>query len=89
MKVLRAAALVALLTGPAYAQMPDINLIPEMKSKTPEEIERDKQLDKAYKDSLRKIPDAKAASDPWGGMRNSDSPATHGKPRGRASNRAN
>ncbi len=89
MKVLRVVALLALLTGPAYAQMPDINLIPEMKSKTPEEIERDKQLDKAYKDSLRKIPDAKSSSDPWGGVRNSDPPAAHGKPRVRASGRRN
>ena len=74
MKVLRAAALLVLLTGPAYAQMPDINLIPEVRSKTPEEIERDKQLDKAYKDSLRKIPDAKASNDPWGTVRSTDTP---------------
>jgi hypothetical protein len=83
MKVLRAAALLALLTGPAYAQMPDINLIPEVRSKTPEEIERDKQLDKAYKDSLRKIPDAKASNDPWGGVRSTETPAPQPKAKAR------
>ena len=83
MKVLRAAALLALLTGPAYAQMPDINLIPEVRSKTPEEIERDKQLDKAYKDSLRKIPDAKASNDPCGGVRSTETPAPQPKEKAR------
>lgn len=91
MKVLRAAALLGLLIGSAaHAQSPNINLIPEMKSKTPEEIERDKQLDKAYKDSLRKIPDAKAPNDPWGAVRTPEAPPhaaakTKGKSRTKAS----
>jgi len=88
MKVLRAAALLVLLTGPAYAQMPDINLIPEVRSKTPEEIERDKQLDKAYKDSLRKIPDAKASNDPWGNMRGAEAPASHSQAKAKNKTRA-
>jgi hypothetical protein len=91
MKVLRAAALLGLLIGPAaaHAQSPNINLIPELKSKTPEEIERDKQLDKAYKDSLRKIPDAKAPNDPWGAVR-TEAPAAHtaAKPKGKARTKA-
>ena len=57
------------LALPALAQSPNINLIPEMKSKTPEEREQDAIADKAYRESLRKIPDAKAASDPWGNVR--------------------
>jgi hypothetical protein len=85
MKIFRAAALVALLTGPAYAQMPDINIIPEARSKTPEEIEQDNVREKAYKESLRKIPDAKASSDPWGSVRSADTPkaakSTQVKPR--------
>lgn len=48
-------------------------LIPEAKSKTPEQIEAEKQRDAAYQESLRKIPDAKASSDPWGSVR-SDTP---------------
>ena len=43
-------------------------------SKSPEEKEQDAIRDKAYKDSLRKIPDAKASSDPWGTVRSTDAP---------------
>jgi hypothetical protein len=74
MRVFRLAAVFAVLAGPAYAQMPNINLIPELQSKTPEEKAADEQRDKAYKDSLRKIPDAKTSSDPWGTVRAVDAP---------------
>jgi hypothetical protein len=40
----------------------------EKKQLTPEEQERQKQLDAAYKAAQKKIPDQKAA-DPWGGVR--------------------
>jgi hypothetical protein len=81
MRVLRVAATIALLAGPvallmgrAYAQqMPNINLMPEVTSKSPEEKEAEEQRDKAYKESLKKIPDAKGSSDPWGAVR-SDAP---------------
>jgi hypothetical protein len=76
MKMLSAAAVVVLLTAPAYAQTPNINLMPEVTSKSPEEKEQDAIKDKAYKDSLRKIPDAKASSDPWGTVRSTDAPKT-------------
>jgi hypothetical protein len=70
MRILCAVAAIVLLTGPvAYAQMPNINLMPEVQSKTPEQIEAEKERDKAYQESLRKIPDAKASSDPWGTVR--------------------
>jgi len=67
------------LVRPAHAQMPNINLFQDTPSKTPEEKEADQARDKAYKDSLRKIPDAKTSSDPWGSVR-SDAPkgATNG-----------
>jgi hypothetical protein len=86
MKIFRFAAVVALLTGPglltgtvlmtgaAHAQMPNVNLIPELPSKTPEEKEQEEIQQKAYKDSLRKIPDAKVSSDPWGTVRSVDTP---------------
>jgi hypothetical protein len=70
--------IVALLaTGwamPSYAQMPNINLMQDAPSKTPEEREADEVRDKAYKETLRKIPDAKSSSDPWGGVRAADAP---------------
>ena len=79
MKILRVAALVALVSGPAYAQMPNMNLMPEVRSKTPEEKAADEARDKAYKESLRKIPDAKGSSDPWGSVRSPDTAKTSSK----------
>ena len=76
MRMLSAAAVMVLLTAPAYAQMPNINMMPEFQSKSPEEKEQDAVRDKAYKDSLKKIPDAKTSSDPWGAVRSNDAPKT-------------
>ena len=77
MRILGAAAVIALLTGPAYAQMmPNVNLIPEVASKTPEEKEQEATQQKAYRESLKKIPDAKVSSDPWGNVRSVDTPKT-------------
>ena len=81
MKVFRSAAVIVFLTGPAYAQntTPNINLIPELQSKTPEEKEAEAARDKAYKESLKKIPDAKVSSDPWGNVRSGEAPKTSTK----------
>ena len=76
MRMLSAAAVLVLLTAPAYAQTPNINLVPELQSKSPEEREQDAIKERAYKESLRKIPDAKGSSDPWGAVRSSDAPTT-------------
>jgi hypothetical protein len=87
MKIFRAAALLALLTGPAYGQMSNLNLMPsdEKKARTPEEIEQDSVRDKAYRESIRKIPDAKAANDPWGNVRGPDrKAAAQPKPRAKS-----
>ncbi|MGX9429648.1 MULTISPECIES: hypothetical protein [Bradyrhizobium] len=84
MKILGAIAVVAMLATPAYAQIstPHINLLSDGPSKTPDEIEQDQIRDKAYRESLKKIPDAKTSSDPWGTVR-SDAPkaATPAKPK--------
>jgi hypothetical protein len=74
MRIFGAAAVIVLLAGPAYAQTPNINLIPELQSRSPEEKEADAVKEKAYKESLRKIPDAKGSSDPWGNVRSTDTP---------------
>ena len=79
MRMLSAAAVVMLLTVPAYAQMPNVNLMPEFQSKSPEEKEQEAIKQKAYKESLRKIPDAKASSDPWGTVR-TDAPKAAAAP---------
>ena len=75
MRILSAAVMMVLLTAPAYAQMPNLNLMPEVVTRTPEEKEQDAIKDKAYKESLKKIPDSKASSDPWGTVRNNDTKA--------------
>jgi hypothetical protein len=77
MKKTSVAMMVALLAGwamPSHAQMPNINLLADQPGKTPEEKEADDARDKAYKETLKKIPDAKTSSDPWGGVRTSDAP---------------
>jgi hypothetical protein len=80
MRMLSVAAVMVLLMAPAYAQTPNINLIPEFQAKTPEEKEAEAARDKAYKDSLKKIPDAKASSDPWGAVRSNDAPKAASAP---------
>ena len=76
MRVFRIAAVLALLTGPAYAQLPPINLIQDGPAKTPEQKAAEEARDKAYKESLKKIPDAKPSSDPWGAVRSGEATKT-------------
>lgn len=76
MKVFRVAAVLALLTGPAYAQMPALNLMQDGPGKSPAQNAAEAARDKAYKESLRKIPDAKAPADPWGNVRSGDAAKT-------------
>jgi len=71
MRLLSVALMLALLTGPASAQM--LNLLPELKTMTPEEKEQDALRQKAYRDSLRQIPNSSNSVDPWGNVR-SDAP---------------
>ena len=75
MRVICAAAMIAMLAGPAYAQSKTPKTLEEMMdAKTPEQIEKEQATDRAYKDSLKKIPDSKAPADPWGNARATDAP---------------
>lgn len=78
MRALRLAAAIALLASPAVAQIPKLNLLQDKPGQTQEEKDAAAAQDKAYKDSLKKIPDAKQSTDPWGGVR-SDTPAAPAK----------
>jgi hypothetical protein len=95
MKIFRAAAMIALpmaalLSAPAHAQVPSMNLLPELASKTPEEKEADAIKEKAYRDSLRKIPDAKTSNDPWGAVRSTEpAKTTAAKPKTKTGSTAN
>ena len=84
MKSLRFAAMFIVLMAPAallseraHAQSgdgPHINILADGPSKTPDELEAEQQRNQAYKESLKKIPDAKGSNDPWGGVRTADAP---------------
>jgi hypothetical protein len=88
-------AIVMLLASPALAQIPPLNLLQDNKPpKSQEEKDAESARDKAYKDSLKKIPDAKPSADPWGTVR-SDTPApsaksaASSKPKAKANSTAN
>jgi hypothetical protein len=69
MRVLGAAAIVALLAGPVYAQQKSVPQYGDTgKGKTPSEVEEEKAAEKAYQRSLGNVPD-KAPVDPWGNAR--------------------
>lgn len=66
-RVLLAVAMIVSLAGQAYAQGKD-SPAPGAAPKSRQEIEAEKAAERAYKNSLRNIPDQPAA-DPWGGAR--------------------
>ena len=69
-KAVCAAALSAAMTGMASAQfpMPSVNLEQE-KHRTPEQIQHDQAIDKAYQSATKKIPDQTTPNDPWATVR--------------------
>jgi hypothetical protein len=78
-KVLGAVAMIACLALPAYAQAPALSLgTPDGPPKSQQDKDAEAARDKAYKESLKKIPDAKAA-DPWGIARSVDTPKSSDK----------
>jgi hypothetical protein len=79
MRVLGIAAVIMLLGSPAFAQMPQMNLLQDKPSKTQEEKDAEAARDKAYQDTLKKIPDGKAPADPWGNVRSTDTPKAPAK----------
>ena len=74
MKITGLVAVIALLAGPAWAQMPQ----PHVKGpgepepdKTRTQIESEKEAERAYQRSLGNIQEKKSA-DPWGTVRSGD-----------------
>ena len=76
-KIAHAGMIIALLTGAASAQIktPGINLAPQDRQLTPEEKEKQKAIEDAYKSAVGKIPDKKTPVDPWGAVRSNPSPS--------------
>jgi len=91
MRIFRIAAVTMLLASPAFAQKPSFNLLTDKPAQTQEEKDAEAARDKAYRDSLQKIPDAKAPSDPWGNVRGTEMPKTSApaKPRTKTGSTAN
>jgi hypothetical protein len=80
-KLIVAAAVAALLTGTAAAQlpMPSISLgAPEKRKLTPEEQAKQDALDQAYKSATNKIPD-RNTNDPWADVRPAPAPSVKKK----------
>jgi hypothetical protein len=77
------AGALAMLTTSAFAQMPPINLLQgeQKRPLTPEERERQKQLDNDYKAAISKVPEQKA-NDPWADVRPTQSTPSAKTPAG-------
>jgi hypothetical protein len=81
MKIVFAAAVIAMLAVPAYAQGLAKGAGPQPSSQAPksqQEIEADRAAERAYKKSLGNIPDQPPA-DPWGSARSIDAPKAAAK----------
>jgi hypothetical protein len=87
-RVLSAAAMVALLAAPAYAQQAPVPRYGDLgKAKTPSEIEQEKETERAYKKSLGNVPE-KGPVDPWGNARNVGVPKGDAKAAAKADTKA-
>jgi hypothetical protein len=65
MRTLAIAAIIALLTVPAYAAKRGH----KSDGQATEDPQKKKVQDKEYNDALKRIPDQPAAKDPWGSLR--------------------
>ncbi len=80
MRVFAAAAVIGLLAGPAYAQSQPVPKYGEIDNKkSPQEIEAEREAERAYKRSLGNIPD-QGPTDPWGNVRSDSAPKAAAKP---------
>lgn len=78
-RTLIAAALIAALAGPGWAQQKPMQRYGEKdKDKTAGEREAEKEAERAYKRSLDSVP-AKGPVDPWGNARSVEAPKVDAK----------
>jgi hypothetical protein len=67
-KLIGAGAIVALMTGGAFAQ--SMNLLSKERAMTSEEAQRERAIELQYRETADRIPDKqKKSSDPWGSVR--------------------
>ena len=79
MRFFSVAAVILLTASPAFAQIPALNLLQDKPGKTQDEKDAEAAQNRAYQDSLKKIPEAKAPADPWGNVRSADTPKATAK----------
>jgi hypothetical protein len=77
--LIQAAAILALVTGPAAAQMALSPFKGQEKKLTPDELKAQQQRDKDYKAAMDKIPEKKVTVDPWGNIRPAPAPQATAK----------
>ena len=75
MRVFCAAAVIAFLAGPAFGQAAVPQYGETDKEKSAQQIQGERDAERAYKRSLGNIPEQKA-SDPWGNVRSDSAPKT-------------
>jgi len=79
MRVFAAAAVIAILAGPAFAQSQPVPRYGDTDNKkSPQEIEAERESERAYKKSLGNIPD-QGPTDPWGNVRSDSAPKAAAK----------
>ncbi len=68
-KLIQAAAILALATGPAAAQMALSPFKGQERKLTPDELKAKQERERDYKAAMDKIPEKKVTVDPWGDIR--------------------
>lgn len=83
MRLVAAALTLLLLTGigMAHAQTtPGLNLwADDGKAKDPDKVQKEEEIDRAYKEKTKSQSAPATANDPWGTVRASDKPASQSK----------
>jgi uncharacterized protein YecT (DUF1311 family) len=80
-KTIYAILIVLLTTAIVSVQMPKpgVHLKDDKPSRTKEQKQYDKALDRAYQSTIKEIPEPKKKSDPWGDIRPSPGAAVKNK----------
>ena len=89
-KLIPASTILILLMGDAYCQlngggntgnsMPPMSMAPGERRRTPEEIQREREIEAQYNRTVNdKIPDKKSSNDPWGNIRSAPAASSASK----------
>jgi hypothetical protein len=79
-KLIPAAAILALVAGPAAAQVALSPFKQDEKKLTPDELKAKQERERDYKAAMDKIPDKKVTVDPWGDVRPAPQNTAKNKP---------